>query len=136
MCGTVRPERLPPWIRFDFHPSDTALRRLYSTSTVLLYPSRHEGFGLPPLESMVCGCPVVTTDVGAVPEFAVDRSNALVVQTRDVAGLADKLDELLGNPQLRTRLSARGLETAERYAFTRVAPRFGEALRRALERIS
>ena len=133
MCGTVRPERLPSWIPFDFHPGDADLRRLYSTSTVFLYPSRYEGFGLPPLESMACACPVVTTEVGAVPEFAVNRRNALIVPPGDVRAMADRLEELLLNPRLRADLSTRGLETAERYALARVAPLFGEALRHASE---
>ena len=136
MCGTVCPERLPSWIPFDFRPIDADLRRLYSTSTVFLYPSRYEGFGLPPLESMACGCPVVTTEVGAVSEFASNRRNALVVQPRDVRAMADGLEELLLNPSLRHELSKRGLETADRYALTRVAPLFGEALRHAFERDS
>lgn len=128
MCGTVRPERLPSWISFDFHPSDPDLRHLYSMSTVFLYPSRNEGFGLPPLESMACGCPVVTTDVGAVSEFAVHRRNALVVQPRDARGMAEGLEELLLNSRLRAELSARGLETSEQYALTRIAPLFSQAL--------
>ena len=126
--GTVMPAGLPSWIDFDFHPPDAALRRCYSSSTIFLYPSRYEGFGLPPLESMACGCPVVTTAVGAVPEFAEDRRNALVVPPGDVAGLTDRLEEALLNPQLRCELSTRGLETAANYALNRVAPRFVEAL--------
>jgi glycosyltransferase involved in cell wall biosynthesis len=133
MCGTVRPDRLPSWIAFDFHPGDAGLRHLYSTSTAFLYPSRYEGFGLPPLESMACGCPVVTTQVGAVSEFAADRCNALVVRPHDVLGMAARLEELLLNPALRNGLSERGRHTAERYALTRVAPLFADALRQALE---
>jgi len=134
LCGTVRPEQLPSWISFDFHPGDAELRRLYSTSTALLYPSRYEGFGLPPLEAMACGCPVVTTDVGAVSEFAENRRNALVVQPRDVHGLAAALEELLSNERLRAELSEAGLKTSERYALKTVAPLFSDALGRAFER--
>jgi glycosyltransferase involved in cell wall biosynthesis len=54
ICGTVRPDRLSSWIGFDFHPGDAGLRHRYSTSTAFLYPSRYEGFGLPPLKSMAC----------------------------------------------------------------------------------
>jgi glycosyltransferase involved in cell wall biosynthesis len=132
MCGTVRPARLPSWVTFDFHPTDVDLRRLYSTSSVFLYPSRYEGFGLPPLEAMACGCPVVTTKVGAIPEFATDRRNALVVPPRDASGMADRLEELLLNAGLRAELSAEGRETAQRHALARIAPLFGAALRQAL----
>ena len=134
VCGTVRPRTLPDWMRFTFHPSDRELRRVYSTATVFLYPSRDEGFGLPPLEAMACGCPVVTTDVGAVSEFCVNRCNALVVSPSDVDGLARSVEELLANAALRSQLSARGLETANRYALAHTAPLFSAALSRALQR--
>jgi len=132
VCGTVRPERLPEWVPpFEFHPDDATLRRRYSTSSLLLYPSTCEGFGLPPLEAMACACPSVTTDVGAVPEFASDRRNALIVRAGDVEAMTDRMEELLRDPALRQRLSIEGLRTAERYSLTRVAPLFGSALERA-----
>ena len=131
VCGPVRPERLPTWMSFEFHPDDATLRRRYSTSTALLYPSRYEGFGLPPLEAMACGCPSVTTAVGAVPEFAMDRHDALIVRAGDIEAMVDRLEELLRDAALRGRLSAEGLRTAERYSLARVAPLFGAALERA-----
>jgi glycosyltransferase involved in cell wall biosynthesis len=131
-CGTVRPERLPPWMPFEFHPDDATLRRRYSTSAALLYPSRYEGFGLPPLEAMACGCPSVTTGVGAVPEFAADRGDALIVQIGDIDAMVDRLEELLADPQLRQRLSVEGLRTAERFSLARVAPLFASALEKAV----
>lgn len=131
ICGTVRPAALPPSMKYDFHPDDQTLRRQYSTSTVLLYPSRYEGFGLPPLEAMACSCPSVTTPVGAVPEFASDGHNALIVPTGDVDAMADRMEELLRNPTLRFHLAANGLKTARRYLLGRVAPLFEAALERA-----
>jgi glycosyltransferase involved in cell wall biosynthesis len=133
MCGTVAPSHLPDWISFEMHPTDAALRRLYSTSTVFLYPSRYEGFGLPPLEAMACACPVVTTTAGAVSEFAADRCNALLVQPNDVSGMTVALEELLSNGNLRQALSAAGSITADRYALGRTAPLFEAALRRAMD---
>lgn len=130
MCGTVRPRTLPPWVRFDFRPTDDEMRRLYSTSSALLYPSRYEGFGLPPLEAMACGCPVVTTDVGAVAEFASDGCNASVVPPRDVGAMADRLDALLADRALRTKFSNNGLKTARRLDVSNTAPAFEAAVRR------
>src|SRR6185503_13729418 len=116
-----------------FHAAAAALRRAYSTSTALLYPSRHEGFGLPPLEAMACGCPSVTTAVGAVPEYASDRRDASIVPVGDIATMTDRLEELLRDRRLREHLSAEGLRTAERYSLARVAPLFADAVAKAME---
>ncbi|HEX7192634.1 MAG TPA: glycosyltransferase family 4 protein [Thermoanaerobaculia bacterium] len=128
VAGTVRPERLPDWMPFEFHPGDAALRRLYSSSTVLLYPSRYEGFGLPPLEAMACGCPSVTTGVGAVTEYASHGREAMIVRSGDVEAMTDALARILDDPTLRGRLSAEGLQTAQRWSLERAAPRFAAAL--------
>ena len=132
MCGTVPPRALPSWAHFEFRPSDDEMRRLYSTSAALLYPSRYEGFGLPPLEAMACGCPVVTTDVGAVSEFASDGCNESIVQPRDVGAMADRLEALLTDRSLRARLSHHGLATAQRLDLARTAPAFEAAVLRSV----
>jgi glycosyltransferase involved in cell wall biosynthesis len=129
--GTVRPSSWPPFLAFEFHPDDATLRRAYSTSTVLLYPSRYEGFGLPPLEAMACGCPSVTTKVGAVPEYATDGVNALVVRPGDVDAMVRSAERLLTDATLRRRLAEEGLRTASRYSVDSIAPLFADALERA-----
>ena len=113
---------------FEFHPDDATLRRLYSTSAVLLYPSRYEGFGLPPLEAMACGCPSVTTAVGAIPEYATHDRDALIVEAGDVEAMAASLQRIVGDPSLRRRLSVEGAKTAERWSLARAAPLFAAAL--------
>jgi glycosyltransferase involved in cell wall biosynthesis len=132
VCGTVQPTHVPPGVEFSFAPSDAELRRLYSTSTLLLYPSRDEGFALPPLEAMACGCPVVTTAVGAVPEFARDGENACVVTPGDVNGMTDRMEMVLCDVQMQRKLSRCGLETASRFAMSSIAPLFEAALLRAI----
>lgn len=132
LIGPVMPSRpLPPGMRFTFYPSDAELRYLYSTSTALLYPSRVEGFGLPPLEAMACGCPVVTTKVGAIPEFARDGINAYIVKPGDTKSMADRLSLLLHNSSLREQFTKEGLQTARQYSLSQVAPLFESALRKA-----
>jgi glycosyltransferase involved in cell wall biosynthesis len=132
VVGTVRPERLPDWMPFEFHPDDATLRRRYSGASALLYPSLDEGFGLPPLEAMACGCPPVTTPVGAVPEFAANRRNALIAPVGDIDGMVDALQEVMHDGALRQQLSLEGLRTAERFSLARVAPLFAAALVHAL----
>jgi glycosyltransferase involved in cell wall biosynthesis len=131
ICGTVQPAELPADLPFEFHPGDAALRRYYSQSTVLLYPSRYEGFALPPLEAMACGCPSVTTRVGAVAEYARDGTTSTFVDSGDVTGMTSALLNYLGDRELRSRHSIAGITAARRYSLQRVAPLFAAALQRA-----
>lgn len=89
------------------------LRDLYRRAKIFVYPSRAEGFGIPPLEAMACGAPVVATRVGAIPEFSGDA--ALLVDPGDRDGLRDAIARLLRDPSLRRELRARGPERAKRY---------------------
>jgi len=89
------------------------LRDLYRRAKIFVYPSRDEGFGIPPLEAMACGAPVVATRVGAIPEFAGDA--ARLVDPGDREALRDALLRLLRDAALRRELRARGPERARRY---------------------
>jgi glycosyltransferase involved in cell wall biosynthesis len=133
VAGTVWPSGTwPKWLPFDFHPDDASIRRAYSASTAFLYPSRYEGFGLPPLEAMACGCPVVTTATGAVGEYCSDRRNALVVRAGDVDAMVDGLAEIINDPLLQVQLITAAYRTAECYRVDRIAPMFAAALERAV----
>ena len=89
------------------------LRDLYRRAKIFVYPSREEGFGIPPLEALACGAPVVATRVGAIPEFA--GGAALLVDPGDRGGLSEAIVRLLRDPALRRELRARGPERARRY---------------------
>ena len=130
MCGTVVPSSLPAWVEFTLRPTDAGLRGLFSTATVLLYPSRYEGFGLPPLEAMACGCPVVATRVGAVPDYAQHGVHAWLVEAGDVPGMVEGLDALLSNEALRNAFSCEGIRRASEYSMSRTAPMFAQAIDR------
>jgi glycosyltransferase involved in cell wall biosynthesis len=83
----------------------------YSGACCLALPSRHEGFGLPPLEAMACGCPTVVSGAGALPEV-VGNAGLVYGSPDDVDALADALRLLVSRPDERARLSRVGLERA------------------------
>jgi len=117
LCGDrgwgPAPRPLRPAPSFTGYVSREQLRDLYRRAKIFVYPSRAEGFGIPPLEAMACGAPVVATRVGAIPEFAGDA--ALLVDPGDRDGLRDAMARLLRDPALRRELRARGPERAKRY---------------------
>lgn len=98
--------------------TDEELRIAYSGAVALIYPSRYEGFGLPVLEAMACGCPVITTPNGAIPEVA--GAAALYVHDNDVAGLVNGFYEIQ-KPAARQALITAGLEQAKKFSWSKMA---------------
>lgn len=92
---------------------------LYSGARAFVYPSRYEGFGLPVLEAMSCGTPVVTTNVSSMPEVAGD--GALLVDPDDVPALAAALARVVHDTRLREQLSGRGRTRAASFSWERCA---------------
>jgi glycosyltransferase involved in cell wall biosynthesis len=96
---------------------DEDLRALYSTCILLSYPAIYEGAGLPPLEAMACGAPVVTTDARAISEMVGDA--AIRLPARDHQSLANCLVELLSDDYARNDLKDRGQKHVARYSWDR-----------------
>jgi alpha-1,3-rhamnosyl/mannosyltransferase len=117
-------------VRFLGPVSDADLPALYSGATLFCFPSLAEGFGLPPLEAMACGAPVLCSDAAALPE--VVGEGASLVNTRDPGALAAALESLLTDGSTRARLRDRGLIRAA--AFT--PDRFAAAVLAVLERVA
>lgn len=99
---------------------DRDLPDLYRAAAVFAYPALYEGFGLPVLEAMACGTPVVTSRVSSLPEVAGEDA-ALLVDPLDVDGLAGALDRLLADDEARARQRARGLARAATFTWERTA---------------
>lgn len=95
------------------------LPHLYQLATVCVYPSFYEGFGLPPLEAMACGCPVITSNVTAIPEV-VGEAATLVDPNNDTM-LARAMEEVVSNHKLRQDLRARGLKQAALFSWQKTA---------------
>ncbi|TAE69821.1 MAG: glycosyltransferase [Oscillatoriales cyanobacterium] len=98
--------------------SDSELRVAYSGAAVLVYPSKYEGFGLPVVEAMACGCPVITCPNGSIPEVA--GKAAVYVDGDDVSGLVNALREIQ-KPAVRNSLIAAGLEQAKKFSWSKMA---------------
>ncbi len=99
--------------------SDADLPALYSLASVFAYPSLYEGFGLPVLEAMACGTPVVCSNASSLPEVAGDA--ALLVDPADVAALAGALEQALADAPTRQALRTRGLAQASRFTWQAAA---------------
>jgi len=99
--------------------TDGELRALYEGALALVYPSRYEGFGLPPLEAMNCGCPAIISDQAALVEVCGDA--ALQCGIDDVAGLARQMRAVYADQALREKLRQAGHERARRFTWTHTA---------------
>jgi glycosyltransferase involved in cell wall biosynthesis len=112
------------------HQPSSIFYELMRRATVFAFPSRYEGFGLPPLEAMHLGTPVVTSTAGALPETCGEA--AVQVRPEDVEGLANALSRLLKSPEERSARSAAGRRWAASYTWRNAAGRTIEVYRATL----
>ncbi len=117
--------RVEETVRFlGFVPIDT-LRSFYQAASAFVFPSLYEGFGLPPLEAMACGTPVVCSHVSSLPEVVGDAAE--VVNPENVFDIARGMREVLLNPERRHTMVERGFEQAQRFSWERTAQQVLEA---------
>jgi glycosyltransferase involved in cell wall biosynthesis len=111
----VHRHRLDKFVRFlGFQPFDT-LAAFYHLARAFVFPSLYEGFGLPPLEAMACGTPVVTSNVSSLPEIA--GGAAMLVDPYEPASIADGIFRVVTDETLRARLIERGLGRARDFSW-------------------
>lgn len=99
--------------------AENMLPAIYNGALIFAYPSLYEGFGLPPLEAMACGVPVITSNTSSLPEVVGEAG--ILVNPRDTHALAANIMKLLKNPQERERLIDAGLEQARKFTWKRAA---------------
>ena len=121
-------EELPPRVRLAGRVSDEMLPSLYAEAEWFVYLSLYEGFGLPPLEAMACGTPVIVSDIPVFREVVGDA--AVTVAPRDEAALADVLQQAVADSKLRRTLAERGPRHAAKFDWRETARRTGEVLQR------
>ncbi len=96
---------------------DGELVKQMRAAHLFVFPSRMEGFGLPPLEAMACGVPVISTDIDGIKEYAQHEVNAWLVPVNSPVDMSAGIRHLLDTPDLRVRLQSEGLKTAERFTW-------------------
>jgi glycosyltransferase involved in cell wall biosynthesis len=111
--------RLGAAIRFLGYVPFETLRAFYESAAVFAFPSLHEGFGMPPLEAMSCGTPVVTSNVSSLPEAVGDA--AVLVNPDNVFDIARGLKEVLEDDDERGRLIQRGYQHVQKFSWERTA---------------
>lgn len=115
----VQERGLAQRVVFVGYVSPAELRYWYSAATLFVYPSLYEGFGLPVLEAMACGTPVITSDRSALPEVAGDA--AWLVDPTDPAALATAIATLARDPERRIALTRAGFARAQAFSWERTA---------------
>lgn len=106
-------------IKYIGHVSDNEAVALFNLADLFVFPSLYEGFGLPPLEAMACGCPVVTSNRSSIPEVVGDA--AMQVNPESEEELAAAMARVLENDSLRLEMSEAGLKRAAQFSWDRCA---------------
>ncbi len=95
------------------------LAPIYTGADLFVFPSLYEGFGLPVLEAMQCGCPVITSNTSSVPEVAGDA--AIMIDPEDIQGLAASMEQLLTDDSLRREMTEKGLHRSRLFSWSKSA---------------
>lgn len=106
-------------IEFVGYPGDDNLAELYRNASLFILPSLYEGFGLPPLEAMACGCPVVVSNVASLPEVCGDA--AQYVDPYNIESIAEGMHKVLTDDDLRQNLIEKGLARARLFSWEKSA---------------
>jgi glycosyltransferase involved in cell wall biosynthesis len=125
----VHSHQLHKYVRFLGYLPEETLAVMYRLAGVFVFPSLYEGFGLPPLEAMASGTPVVTSNVSSLPEVAGDA--AVLVDPYDPQSIAGGIERVLGDASLRQELRAKGLARAKQFSWETSVRRVREIYQQA-----
>lgn len=121
-----------PGILFTGYLPDEDLCDLYSSCRAFIYPSLYEGFGLPPLEAMACGAPVIASRIPSISEVVGDA--AVLFEPTDTVALVRSITEVAGNDAFRKSLRETGLKHVRQYSWTNTARQMREVYNEAIRR--
>lgn len=128
MLAEIERQGVDGRVQFIGFVDDADLPTLYSAASALAFPSVYEGFGLPLLEAMACGTPVITSNVSSLPEVA--GTAAVQLDPHDEPAWAEAIQHMLTDPALRTRLVAAGFRQARTFSWQKSAQQLLDIYRR------
>ena len=128
--AVIQQKKLEDRICLTGYLQDEELAALYSSCKAFVYPSLYEGFGLPPLEAMACGAPVITSRIPAISETV--GTAARLVDPRDVNDLTRALAELLSDERMRRHFAEAGAEHVKKFTWEQTALKTLEVYRQIL----
>ena len=115
----VEQHNLKERVHFTGYIDANDLPTIYSLAEGLVFPSFYEGFGLPILEAMACGCPVITSNVSSMPEVAGDA--ALLIDPKNTEAIAQAMASVISNEKLRKKLIEKGYEQVKKFTWDKTA---------------
>lgn len=128
------PNNLPKSCTFHHKLNAEEIAEINNRTQVFMCTSVEEGFGLPGLEAMACGCAVVSSSYKGVLEYAVDGENALLSPVRDIDAMVNNIVRLFENDELREKISENGVKTGKERSLEKSAQKFEEVLINSIKR--
>ncbi|MGD9581658.1 MAG: glycosyltransferase family 4 protein, partial [Vampirovibrionia bacterium] len=111
-----------PDIIFTGHITDKELAGLYKNAILFVFPSLYEGFGIPPLEAMACGCPTVVSKIASIPEVCADAS--YYIDPNDINSIAKGIQEVLNSESMQNDLREKGLKRVKHFSWRDSAQKY------------
>ncbi len=124
-------KREEQYIQYLGYLSDQELAHVYNLASLFVYPSHYEGFGIPPIEAMACGTPVIVSNAASLPEVCADA--ALYCDLYDANDLKEKMTDILTHTKLSEQLRIKGLKHAKQYSWEKSATQHHELFQSLLE---
>tara|TARA_B100000315_G_scaffold259181_1_gene314076 strand:- start:22022 stop:23083 length:1062 start_codon:yes stop_codon:yes gene_type:complete len=118
----------PKWINLEIRPTADRLRNIYNNSSVFIHTSHQEGWGLPPMEAMASGCPVVAFKNEGILEYISEGKSGLLVKVGDTSELIKSAVKLLTDRNLRIKIAEEGVKSVKQYSWEKSAEQFEKIL--------
>ncbi len=129
--GFHNDKNIPKYIKFYLDPDDNTIVKLYNDADIFLYTSKFEGFGLPPAEAMACKTAVVTSNVGAVPDFAENMKSAIIINNFNPDEYVNAIELLIKDNNLRRKIAENAYKTVrEKLNWEKSVEKFEDYLKR------